>query len=519
MRFRRPRGSGRLQPHERAAAIGVVFVLLGLLWWWRGAGSVAAPSATDSPTIPVTTASNEEEEATTQPPLLDLLLPNAQLHFDPNAPLTYQMHNCVRGRDGSKFGLKDAGFVQSPNQRESGNNVHSVYDDAQVVVSCNNVKPAKVVSNDARVNGKRLVSTSVGIVEEGCLGGGKKDQLVCRRALATLFGCEYDSLGIQPRQYLLSLKSDCTKILTRAQHEPSRPWLLKPSASLRGRGIKYFGTSQSLLEDISDCESEFHVDDIIQEYVVNPALLNGFKFDVRTWMLIASIDPLVLFYREGFARVANAKYEEASDDAFAHITNLEGQQQKRADHTTYLRSFEEVQSELHDTYGFPSDYMRQGAFKRQIMRAHTFAALAQFLPELAANDNRKGFYHLFACDSVVDQDQHVHLLECNGFPAESQQVLLEKRVRPDKQADPQLVWKEMISLVLNLHLDPTSLLVGNHSGSSYRKQGWWQTPPVITGKAFGVKHAYRYGSWELAFNELETPFSSLDACEVDFMER
>ncbi|KAH9259536.1 hypothetical protein BASA81_001957 [Batrachochytrium salamandrivorans] len=518
MRFRRPKGSAR--QHHRAVASGLGIVLFVAMLWWSASAPVTTPTLAPSSVtvLPHTTASDESGFE----PILDLLLPNAQLQFDPNVPLTYQMHNCLRGRDGSKFGLKDAGFVQSQNQRESGN-VHSVYDDAQVIVSCNNVKPARQVSNDPRVNGKRLVSTSVGIVEEGCLGGGKKDQLVCRRALATLFGCEYDSLGIQPRQYLLSLKSDCTKILTRAQHEPSRPWLLKPSASLRGRGIKYFGTSQSLLEDISDCESEFHVDDIIQEYVVNPALLNGFKFDVRTWMLIASIDPLVLFYREGFARVANAKYEEASQDTFAHITNLEGQQQKRADHTTYLRSFDEVQQDLHETYGFPKDYMKQGAFKRQIMRAHTFAALAQFLPEPAAMDNRKGFYHLFACDSVVGQDQQVHLLECNGFPAESQQVLLEKRVRIGKQADPQLVWKEMISLVLNLHLDPDTLLPDNstysNSSHSYRKQGWWKTPPVITGKAFGAKHGYRYGSWDLAFNELETPFSSLNACEVDFMER
>lgn len=33
----------------------------------------------------------------------------------------------------------------------------------------------------------------------------------------------------------------------------------------------------------------------------------------------------------------------------------------------------------------------------------------------------RGFYHVFACDSVIDARGEVRLLECNGFPAESEQ--------------------------------------------------------------------------------------------------
>jgi hypothetical protein len=49
---------------------------------------------------------------------------------------------------------------------------------------------------------------------------------------------------------------------------------------------------------------------VAQLYIPNPLLLDGFKFDMRIYVLVASIDPLRIFlYDEGLARLATDTYQ------------------------------------------------------------------------------------------------------------------------------------------------------------------------------------------------------------------
>jgi hypothetical protein len=455
----------------------------------------------------------------------DRFLPQPQLRFSLDKPLKYQMHNCLRGRDGSKFGLRDAGIAWVSGQRSvDPMPLLRVMDDAQVILACNNERPSKSISRDPRVNGKRLVSTTIGLVESYCLGSIKADQLICRRELAKQHGCEYDSLGIQPPQYIMANAEECEQVLRDAA-KTDKPWLIKPSASQRGRGIRFFVDSASLIKEIQDaggCEKGSKgafAGDLVQQYVTRPALLDvKFKFDVRSWLLIASVDPLILFYHDGFVRVARTAYEESSTNRFAHITNLKGQGAEggKPDENDdderqggYIRSYTDASKELSRVFGLPKDFMTN-QFRKKINRAQIFAALAQFARPVSKDmPKRKGFYHIFACDSVVDRDGGVHLLECNGFPAESQQNLV----------DGPKVWREMMALVLNLQLEPWRLMSDStppvdpkNPPLEYPRRGAWKNRPKVTGgDSFRAGH-YAFGGWQLAFNELETPFSSVDVC-------
>ncbi|RLN71040.1 hypothetical protein BBJ29_008749, partial [Phytophthora kernoviae] len=91
-------------------------------------------------------------------------------------------------------------------------------------------------------------------------------------------------------------------------------WIMKPVALSRGRGI-------SLVNDLSQVVYGEQV--VIQEYIANPRLLDGFKFDLRLYVLVTSFNPLEAFlYDEGFVRLCTRPYEDGDlSNIFIHLTN------------------------------------------------------------------------------------------------------------------------------------------------------------------------------------------------------
>lgn len=64
---------------------------------------------------------------------------------------------------------------------------------------------------------------------------------------------------------------------------------------------------------------------VVSQYVDNPLLINGFKFDLRIYVGITSVYPLRLYiYEEGLARFATETYSNdltGEKRAFRHLTN------------------------------------------------------------------------------------------------------------------------------------------------------------------------------------------------------
>ncbi|XP_038585452.1 tubulin polyglutamylase TTLL5 isoform X2 [Micropterus salmoides] len=94
------------------------------------------------------------------------------------------------------------------------------------------------------------------------------------------------------------------------------PWIIKPVASSRGRGIYLVSNPNQISMDENI---------LVSRYINNPLLIDEFKFDVRLYVLVTSYDPLLIYvYEEGLARFATVKYDLTSKNiknTFMHLTN------------------------------------------------------------------------------------------------------------------------------------------------------------------------------------------------------
>ncbi|KAH8358637.1 hypothetical protein KR093_001500 [Drosophila rubida] len=94
-------------------------------------------------------------------------------------------------------------------------------------------------------------------------------------------------------------------------------FILKPDSGAQGRGIW-------LTNDLKSIGANERL--ICQTYIYRPLLIDGYKFDLRVYTLITSVDPLRIYvYNEGLARFATNKYVEPTpgnaNDLYMHLTN------------------------------------------------------------------------------------------------------------------------------------------------------------------------------------------------------
>lgn len=103
---------------------------------------------------------------------------------------------------------------------------------------------------------------------------------------------------IMPTDYssLLSYSIDMKKL------QQKKTYIMKPANGAMGHGIKLYKN----VEKIQPTENF-----IVQEYISNPYLIDGFKFDLRIYALVTSCDPLRAFiYNNGLVRLGTEEYQE-----------------------------------------------------------------------------------------------------------------------------------------------------------------------------------------------------------------
>ncbi|KAG7219819.1 hypothetical protein INR49_005841 [Caranx melampygus] len=143
---------------------------------------------------------------------------------------------------------------------------------------------------------------------------------ICRKDLLArnmnrmlkLFPKDYN---IFPRTWCLPADYSDFQAYTRAKK--NKTYICKPDTGCQGKGI--FITKSS--RDIPPGE---HM--ICQVYISRPLIIDGYKFDLRIYVLVTSCDPFSIFmFKEGLARFCTTRYNEPThnnvEDVCMHLTN------------------------------------------------------------------------------------------------------------------------------------------------------------------------------------------------------
>ncbi|XP_036682297.1 inactive polyglycylase TTLL10 isoform X4 [Balaenoptera musculus] len=115
--------------------------------------------------------------------------------------------------------------------------------------------------------------------------------------------------------------------------QETQMWICKPTASNQGKGIFLLrnqeevaalqAKTQSIEDDPTYRKMPFRAPQarVVQRYIQNPLLLDGKKFDVRSYLLIACAMPYMVFFGHGYARLTLGLYDPHSSDLGGHLTN------------------------------------------------------------------------------------------------------------------------------------------------------------------------------------------------------
>ena len=315
------------------------------------------------------------------------------------------------------------------------------------------------------------------------IGGNKGQQLRTKMKFAKKRKCSYDALGLQPAQHRLYIKEECDSFVRKT--ETKFTFLLKPETGSQGHGITFHSNPAAVMRKVPQffpCRENVSINAVdrflVQEYIARPLLVKKAKFDMRVYLLIASSDPWIVFYREGYLRRSLHAYQMGSKDRAVYLTNTHYQSLKEGFKLSeHIWTFENLQDYLTKN-GLTGPHYVDAIVEPYIKRVANFV----FQSARSKLKRRKGSFHIFGLDFMIDDRLRVHFIEANGYPGYTWSLNYDTRG----------LVTDIMDLVLELH----------------------EAPAVFE----RLRAGDMYGGFHLIFSELEEERRGLayDPCFVFF---
>ena len=219
------------------------------------------------------------------------------------------------------------------------------------------------------------------------------------------------------------------------QVNKKKVFIVKPEASSQGRGIFLIRK----LEDINLSERY-----VVQEYLMDPLLIEGLKFDLRIYVLITGCNPLRIFiHEEGLTRLATEPYTEPSmhnfGDSCMHLTNYAinktnprfqfniNPEVDNVGHKRSLKSaYDYIEAQGHNVEELREkidDIILKTICAVQPSLAHVYKSCQ---PEDCSNSM---CFELLGFDVIIDSGMNPFLLEVNHSPSFTTDTPLDHRIK------------------------------------------------------------------------------------------
>ncbi|XP_053680131.1 tubulin polyglutamylase TTLL5 [Anopheles nili] len=244
----------------------------------------------------------------------------------------------------------------------------------------------------------------------------------------------YKHFDIVPQSFLLP--QDYKELI--AAHNKCRgPWIVKPVASSRGRGIFIVNSP----DQISSFEQV-----VVAKYISDPLCIDGHKCDIRIYVAVTSFDPLIIYiYEEGLVRLATVKYDRTAENLWnpcMHLCNYSINKY----HTDYIKSSNAGEEDVGHKWTLSAllRHLRsQGCNTEQLMLAiedlitkaifsctqPVVSACRMFVPHIG------NCFELYGFDILIDDMLKPWLLEVNLSPSLGCDTPLDTKVKASMLTD------------------------------------------------------------------------------------
>lgn len=258
------------------------------------------------------------------------------------------------------------------------------------------------------------------------------------------------NLYFVPETYTLGIPESLDAFEKRLKDEGGleQPWVLKVSGQNGGMGItmlasqseelrnvtnrvrediQTFGAVQTMEERLKNVTSGGYriANAVIQPYICNELTWFGTrKFDLRMYWVVISIDPLIVMYTDGYARVGNANYDETdfrdTRKKLTAMTNLAEESKGTIDEYKMLLNghYKENAKALQQKFKERDPYQH---IRNQMKEAIAETVVA-FKDQTFGNDkvfrnNAQNAFALYGADFILDNNLDIWYLEPQFGPA------------------------------------------------------------------------------------------------------
>lgn len=194
-------------------------------------------------------------------------------------------------------------------------------------------------------------------------------------------------------------------------------WIVKPGSNARGHGIYVTNSLEDLVAD--EKMDAVGKDTLVQKYIETPLLLEigqfEYKFDIRQWVLVTSVNPLTVYIFDGFyCRLCSNPFDIANfKDTSRHLTNYSVNKDNFKQGNSTLKS-----SVVDDV--FLKDYLKANRnvdWEEEIQPRIEGIVIESLRATCKNMVQRERSFEIYGYDILFNDNLNPYLLEVNLSPA------------------------------------------------------------------------------------------------------